>query len=86
MSVHHNVAFDINLHSLDDPKDLRADENKVWKCMGAPIAFINLHKYHGGVPEVKRCTKMGAHPHQISRIGTSLLCFFSAHYAMLQCS
>ena len=37
--------------------------------MGTPIAYISLHKNHVGKPEVKRHTKMGAHPHpyKISR-------------------
>ena len=38
--VCHNIAFVVNLHSLDDPKDLRADENGVWKRMGAPVAYV----------------------------------------------
>ena len=67
--VCHNVAFVVNLHSLDDPKDLRADENGVWKRMGAPVAYVSLHKNHGSVPEIKRRTKMGNHSHhyKISR-------------------
>ena len=67
--VCHNVAFVVNLHSLDDPKDLRADENGVWKRMGAPVAYVSLHKNHGDVPEIKRRTKMGnlSHNYKISR-------------------
>ena len=29
----HNVAFVVNLHALDDPKDIRADENGVCNAM-----------------------------------------------------
>ena len=69
VSVCHNVAFVVNLKSLDDPKDLRADENGVWRHLGAPIAYVSLHRNHGGIPEVKRRTKVHAHPHhyKISR-------------------
>ena len=38
----------MNLHSLGDPKDLHADDNGIWDCMGAPITFVNLHKSHTG--------------------------------------
>ena len=57
MSVCHNVAFVVNLHSLDDPKDLRADENGVWKRMGSPIAYVSIHRNHGGKCEAKRHKK-----------------------------
>ena len=69
MSVCHNVAFVVNLHSLDDPKDLRADENGVWKHMGSPIAYVSIHRNHGGKCEAKRHKKMGIHHHhyKISR-------------------
>ena len=30
MRVHRNVAFIVDLHSLDDPLDVCADENGVW--------------------------------------------------------
>ena len=63
VSVCHNAAFVVNLHSLDDPKDIRADENGVWKRMGAPIAYVSVHRNRGGKCEVKHRTKLGAHPH-----------------------
>ena len=59
MSVCHNVAFVVNLHSLDDPKDLRADDNGVWKRMGSPIACVSIHRNHGGKCEAK-CHKKWA--------------------------
>ena len=56
-SVCHNVSFVINLNSLDDPKDLRADENEVWNRQGAPIAYVNIYK-----PAKVICrTKMHSH-------------------------
>ena len=84
-SVCHNVAFVINLHSLDDPKDLRADENGVWKRMGAPIAFISVHRNRGGEPEIKRRTKMGSHPHhQEPTIVIQLLLIFVAQLQLFK--
>ena len=69
VSVCHNVTFVVDLHSLDDPKDLRADENGVWKHKGAPIAYISVHRKRGEISEAKHRTRMGAHPHyyKISR-------------------
>lgn len=67
--IQHNVAFVVNLHSLGDPKDLRADDNGVWERKDAPITFISLHKSHTGTPTIIRRTKMGSHSHhyKISR-------------------
>ena len=67
--VQHNVTFVVNLHLLGDPKDLRADDNGVWKRRGAPITSVSLHKRHDGTPIVIRRTKMGTHSHhyKISR-------------------
>ena len=57
MSVCHNVALVVNLQSLDDTKDLRADENGVWKRMGSPIAYVSIHRNHGGKCEPKHRKK-----------------------------
>ena len=32
---------------LDDPIDIRADENGVWKRNGSPIAFASMHMNGG---------------------------------------
>ena len=32
-----NVSFIVDLHMLDDPLDIRADINGVWRCKGSPI-------------------------------------------------
>lgn len=61
----------MNLHSLGDPKDLRADDNGVWKRMGAPITLVSLHKgRYTGMPKVIRRSKIGTHfnRYKISRI------------------
>ena len=57
MSVCHNVSFVINLNSLDDPKDLRVDENGVWSRQGAPIAYVSIYK----PAKVIRHTKIHSH-------------------------
>ena len=38
MHVHHNVLFVVNLESLDEAIDVRADGNGVWK-KGSPSGF-----------------------------------------------
>ena len=38
-----NVAFVVDLHSLDDPLDIRADENGVWKRKGSPVTYVSIH-------------------------------------------
>ena len=42
--VAHNATFVVDLNSLDDPKDVRADEGGVWKRMGTPIGYVSVHK------------------------------------------
>ena len=37
--VSHNVSFVVDLHALDDPKDIRADENGVWQRNGSPLTY-----------------------------------------------
>ena len=50
----HNVAFVVNLHALDDPKDICADENGVWQrngsllLMSAFMVSLLVLKYFGG--------------------------------------
>ena len=67
--IQHNVAFVVNLHSLGDPKDLRADDNGVWERKGAPVTFISVHKSYNGTSVIAQRSKMGNHPHhfKISR-------------------
>ena len=60
----HNVSFVVDLHSLDDPKDIRADENGVSQRNGSPVAYVSIHG-----AKVFRRTNMGNHSHhyKISR-------------------
>ena len=41
--VNKNVSFVVKLDMLDDPMDVRADENGVWKRNGSPIAYVSMH-------------------------------------------
>ena len=41
--VSHNVSFVVDLNALDDPKDIRADENGVWQCNGSPVTYVSIH-------------------------------------------
>ena len=60
--VSQNVAFVVDLHSLDDPLDIRADENGVWNRKGSPVAYISVHTDSGKTRIFKR-SRMGNHPH-----------------------
>ncbi len=60
-AVHHNVAFVVNLTKLNDYRDIRADENGVWKRNGAPVAFISVHN-SGKTKKVVRRKTMKSHP------------------------
>lgn len=42
-----NVSFVVDLNMLDDPLDIRADENGVWKRKGSPVAYISMHTNKG---------------------------------------
>ena len=55
-----NVAFVVDLHSLDDPLDICADENGVWKRQGSPVAYVSLHTNSGKTTVFKR-SRMGNH-------------------------
>ena len=56
-----NVSFVVDLTSLDDHRDIRADENGVWLRKGAPVAFISIISSNPDEkPEVFRRSKMGA--------------------------
>ena len=51
----------MDLTSLDDHRDIRADENGVWLRKGAPVAFISIISSNPDEkPEVFRRSKMGA--------------------------
>ena len=53
-----NVSFVIDMNSLDDPNDLKADENGVWKRMGSPVAYISIYRKEG-VDYIYRRSKLG---------------------------
>lgn len=39
----HNVSFVVDLHALDFPKDIPADENGVWRRNGSPVTYVSVH-------------------------------------------
>ena len=41
--VQKNVSFVVNVSILDDPMDVRADENDVWMCKDSPVAYVSKH-------------------------------------------
>ena len=58
LHVNKNVSFVIDMNSLDDPNDLKADENGVWKRMGSPVAYISIYRKEG-VDYIYRRSKLG---------------------------
>ena len=66
--VQKNAAFVIDLHKLDNPLDVRADENGSWIRKGSPTAYVSVHENHGSVT-INRRSKMGdfSHHFKISR-------------------
>lgn len=47
VQVCRNASFVVDLHMLDDPLDIRADENGVWKRKGSPVAYVSVHTNGG---------------------------------------
>ncbi len=43
VQVSKNMSFAVDLYDLDDPVDIRADENGIWARKGSPVAYISLH-------------------------------------------
>jgi len=67
--VHHNASFVVDVHSLDHPQDIRADENGVWMRKGSPVAFVSIHTKDNKM-KIFRQSSMGNHPNhfKISRV------------------
>ena len=59
--VQRNVSFVVNVSMLDDPMDIRADENGVWIRKGSPVAFVSKHIKGNSTLFYSRC-KAGNHP------------------------
>ena len=64
-----NVAFVVDLHSLDDPLDIHVDENRVWKRKGSPVAYVSLHT-NSGKTTVFKHSRMGDHPNHYKLVRT----------------
>ena len=58
-----NVSFVVDLHKLDDPVDVRADENGVWVRKGSPVAYVSMHTKEGKTRFFRRTMKP-TQPHQ----------------------
>ena len=63
LRVCQNVSFIVDLHSLDDPHDIRADENGVWKRKGSPVAYVSIHTQKSGEKKVFKRSRICDHPH-----------------------
>ena len=53
--VCHNAVIVVD---VDDPMDIRADENGVWRRTGAPVAYVSVHQGSGDKFKIYRQTKM----------------------------
>ena len=69
VQVCHNVSFLIDIQALDDPMDIRADENGAWDRKGSPVAYVSIHNGRGTTAVYKR-NHMGSHSHhyKITRV------------------
>ena len=38
----------VDLHTLNDPYDIRADDNGAWNCTGTQIAYVSIHEGSSG--------------------------------------
>ena len=65
----HNVSFLVDIQALDDPMDIRADENGAWDRKGSPVTYISVHNGRGTTAVYKR-NHMGSHSHhyKITRV------------------
>ena len=61
--VCHNASFVVDLHKLDDPVDVRADENGVWMRKGSPVAYLSKHTKERTTRFFRRTNKP-TQPHQ----------------------
>ena len=67
--VNKNSSFVVCLDSLNDPDDLKADENGVWNRKGSPVTYISVHS-KGNKCVTCRRSKMGqsSHHYKVTRM------------------
>ena len=65
-----NSTYVVNLHSLDDPSDIRADENGVWVRTGSPVTYVSLHQSSSGSHHIHKRSKLGKSSHHYKLIRT----------------
>lgn len=65
----HNSSFVVDQTTLDDPDDLKADENGVWKRKGSPQSLTSAYTIIGTKRKVYRRSQMGStiHHYKITR-------------------
>ena len=62
-SVCKNSAYVVDLQSLDDPTDIRADDNGIWEHNGSPNTYISVHREGDGSHKIYKRTKLGSTSH-----------------------
>ena len=69
VQVCHNASFLVDLDSLDDAMDIRADENGVWDRKGSPVTYISVHQ-KGPAVTVRKRSKLGSfsHHYKVTRV------------------
>ena len=60
-----NVTFVVDLEKLEDPTDVRADENGVWIRKGSPVVYVSKYTKEGKA-KFFRWTKKPTHAHQFN--------------------
>ena len=70
VQVCHNTSFLVDLASLDDAMDIRADENGVWDCKGFPVTYISIHHGKELSVTVQKRSKLGSfsHHYKVTRV------------------
>ena len=64
-----NSTFVANLHMLEDPCDIRTDDNGVWIRSGSPVTYVRIHDLNG-TQKIYKQSKLGNHPHHYKLVHT----------------
>jgi len=55
-SVCKNSAYVVDLHALDHPTDIRAEDNGIWIRNGSPVTYVSVHKGNGDSHKIHKRT------------------------------
>ena len=66
VQVCHNASFLVDLHSLSDAMDIRADENGVWDRKGSPVTYVSIHRNGSTTTVYKRSSH--SHHYKVTRV------------------